>query len=848
MTAIGLPGPQGQALPAWRALLERERVQFLGLVLQVSLVALVIRVFHIESPAFYARLMPLVVASFVVHHLLPMAWRLRFFAAASMAGIMLVFGWVGGAWLIGVSLALIAICHLPIALRFRVAIIVALVLLLVVQRMEHVPAPWPAAIWPILGSMFMFRLIVYLHELKHQKEPVHWARTASYFFLLPNVCFPFFPVVDFATFRRTHYDRPALHIYQDGVRAMLRGVMQLLVYRAIYQYATISPAEVDTLGDLVRYLVANFGLYFRVSGQFHLIVGLLHLFGFRLPETHRFFFLSSSFTDLWRRINVYWKDFMQKVVYLPVYFRVKHRGETVALVISSSLVFFATWFFHSWQWFWILGSWLFSATDAAFWGILGVILVVASLREVKAGRTRVIGRPAWNWREASLHGLRAAATFSTLALLWGLWSSPTMDDFKALIVVEHVGISGVVAVVATFLAVMAAAMLMYQRMTTTLAPAQGTSSRLVMAGGAAPLMVLYVAGTPIARPVVGAPATEVARDLRAAGLNKNDAAELQRGYYERLQGVNKFNSRLWEVYSLQKRDSVAWPLFSEVGGLIDRPDALQTEVVPNLDIEFHGARLRTNAWGMRDRSYAKAKPAGTFRVALLGQSYVMGLGVGDGETFEQLLEERLNAGAVPGAPRYEWLNFAVPRYSLLQHALLLEGDRVTGFAPDLVVVVLNEVDLARLTSYIIEEQAQGREVPDSAIRARLREAQLGASATSTDRHRRLRPHEMANLESALLRIKALAEARGVPLAFAYVPTPVGNRDAAQAAELSRLIKSTGVPTLDVNDTFAVRDAMKYAVAEWDRHPNALGHRLIAEQLYRRLMEHPTLLRAGGEDR
>ncbi len=75
-------------------------------------------------------------------------------------------------------------------------------MILAIFRLELIAVPWSSAVWPILGSMFMFRLIVYLYDLRHDKAPVSPWRTLAYFFLLPNVCFPLFPVVDFKTFRR----------------------------------------------------------------------------------------------------------------------------------------------------------------------------------------------------------------------------------------------------------------------------------------------------------------------------------------------------------------------------------------------------------------------------------------------------------------------------------------------------------------------------------------------------------------------------------------------------------------------------------------------------------------------
>ena len=53
---------------------------------------------------------------------------------------------------------------------------------------------------------------------------------------------------------------------------------------------------------------------------------MLHLFGFNLPETQSLYYLASSFTDFWRRINIYWKDFMMKVFYYPAFFGLKRSG------------------------------------------------------------------------------------------------------------------------------------------------------------------------------------------------------------------------------------------------------------------------------------------------------------------------------------------------------------------------------------------------------------------------------------------------------------------------------------------------------------------------------------------
>ena len=289
----------------------------LAILAQLGLLALVLRQFQIESGAFLRlaaagvrRIRRARIAAFAIS-------ALRSSSVLSLAGIALVLGLVNGVWLVAIGLVLIGICHLPIAFRWRVAILVAVGRRARAAAGRLLPAPWSTAIWPILGSMFMFRLIVYFYDLRHENAPPTLVRTLSYFFMLPNVCFPLFPVVDYKAFRRNYFDADAYQIYQTGVDWIVRGVIHLILYRFVYYYLTSRPPRCPDPASSAQFLVSNFLLYLRVSGLFHLIVGMLYLFGFHLPETHHRYLLASSFTDFWRRINIYWKDFMLKVFYYP---------------------------------------------------------------------------------------------------------------------------------------------------------------------------------------------------------------------------------------------------------------------------------------------------------------------------------------------------------------------------------------------------------------------------------------------------------------------------------------------------------------------------------------------------
>jgi D-alanyl-lipoteichoic acid acyltransferase DltB (MBOAT superfamily) len=241
-----------------------------------------------------------------------------------------------------------------------------------------------------------------------------------------------FPVVDYQTHRQTYFRRDINAIVQQGIGWIARGTIQLLLYRLVYHWKGPSnaPEEVTTFSALVSTIVLTYLLYLRVSGQFHIIVGFLHLFGYDLPETHRRYLLARSLTDFWRRINIYWKDFMIKLVYFPVYFRLRRQGEIRAQVVATLLVFLTTWFLHAYQWFWLRGEFLITWPDTLFWAILGVLVTVNLIVERKGASVK---------RGRLLEWLQVAATFGLIVTLWSLWSSPSLTEWVDLVTWWRVG-------------------------------------------------------------------------------------------------------------------------------------------------------------------------------------------------------------------------------------------------------------------------------------------------------------------------------------------------------------------------------------------------------------------------
>ncbi len=315
----------------------------------------------------------------------------------------------------------------PLPWRARVGLIAALAVALALVRLRTGPAAEAdsTGVVPVVATMFMFRIIVYLYERKHAPGPESLVDTLSYFFVLPNYVFPHFPVIDYRALQRGYFASEIHEIQRSGVVMMARGTMHLFLYRVIDRMFLVSSDAVDGPLSLMGYIVFNYLLYLRVSGQFHMACGLLHLFGFQLPETHHNYLLATSFTDYWRRINIYWKDFMVRIVFNPVVFGLKRWPRPAALAAATAVVFVATWLLHAYQSYWLRGVWGFSAPDGVFWGVLGVLVLINVQHDARRGARRAES-PSRSPSRWVLQGVRIAGTFATIALLWSIWSSPSL--------------------------------------------------------------------------------------------------------------------------------------------------------------------------------------------------------------------------------------------------------------------------------------------------------------------------------------------------------------------------------------------------------------------------------------
>jgi len=109
-----------------------------------------------------------------------------------------------------------------------------------------------------------------------------------------------------------------------------------------------------------------------------------------------------------------------------------------------------------------------------------------------------------------------------------------------------------------------------------------------------------------------------------------------------------------------------------------RPNA---EGVNNSERAVH---VKVNSAGFRDVEHPVQKPSSAYRIVVLGDSFVFGVGVEVGDRFTDFLPGRLSGCSVLQGKRPEVINMGVAGYGPAQE-LILARQRAFAYQPDLVI-------------------------------------------------------------------------------------------------------------------------------------------------------------------
>ena len=271
--------------------------------------------------------------------------------------------------------------------------------------------------------------------------------------------------------------------------------------------------------------------------------------------------------------------------------------------------------------------------------------------------------------------------------------------------------------------------------------------------------------------------------------------------------------------------------------------------------------FRHNRFGLRDTDHEFTKPAGTFRILALGDSFTYGVGAAFDETWPADLERQLKARA--GAhPPVEIIRAGVARFFPETERLLLE-QLGTRFAPDVIAVgfVPNDVvdTCLGIDAVTVDESGfmmtgQARELGRAGLYlylhshlARMALARYSAWR-SRDTCRADLPYEPGSpgheeswlkVEEEYSRMAAIAGGIGAQLLIVHIPErgPWTDRSGYPAARLAAWASRHGagfVDTLPAMRAYPQPESLHY---RRDPHCTPAGYALIAGEVARYLETH-----------
>lgn len=762
--------------------------------------------------------------------IVPVRWQRYMHVLFSVVAMVYLFGWQVA---LGVCLFLFILCLLYLSnwnTKVMSGMVGLMLCSLVGIRVGVYESELAVDVATVLGILLMFRVVIMMYDRSANNLKLSALEFWNYLLIMPNLLIVIFPIIDTKMFSRS-YKANTLAL-EKGFLWVARGLYYLLLYRMIYYYMLPDQSEVSDAFGFVWYCVLSYLLVYRLIGLFYISAGLMCLFGYDLPKVFKNMFFADGFNDLWRRLNVYWKDFILKIFYLPLYFRLRGRLKNPVFILFV-LIFVVNWFLHGYQWFWILGTFPIRDTDIIFWTLFGVLLGInAVVEKARKGREE---------RSFVIQGARVGFMFMFMSLFWTFWASSSVREYQQFALAAN-GLSlSFVLVLCAFIVVIG----LGSGLIKWIMRQKAIESRYHLIARkdqvrVIPWVVLFfvLLGLPRVKEQMVVTFGNSVGGIFEERLNSADSEKEFQGYYEELLDGNGFDDKLSVRSRNETKPSkkMGWTRLQQTGIIKSEEGLLEKSLLPNQSILFKGQQLTSNEWGQRDRSnyYSKVKSDSVVRIALIGGSVEMGAGVADGSTFENLLEDTLNQ--ISGVQRrVEIINFAISGIHMPQHVARMR-QVVDQWDVDVVMYCAHPNERSRSLRSFAKMMYQNR-VSSSKYLDELRSQVLDSLGGEDvfQFYRYLRKHKEELYNWGLDEIKAASEAKDVKVIWLYVPT-LGLEYVEDYDRMRAEVENRNMQVIDISMSFNNQDKKGLAIDPTDRHPNARGHYLLFQELFRRLDE------------
>ncbi len=762
------------------------------------------------------------IPGFIIHSLAPLRYRPFLYNLLFVICLFYVFSWVTAVAVMGLLAFTAWVIFRDMKLRWKYLYLVFLAIVLILLRNSFLfYMPRVNMSIPFAAAVLMFRVIVLMYEVKYSKMPEnHWLKL-SYFFCFPNLAFLYYPIIDYKTYARSYYASPFNTICNRGLLYMMTGVTFLLVYKYSTYYLDVSYADVHDVYSLFWLLLSKYTMVIKATGLLILGLSFVYMFGFDMPPLFGNFFIATSFNNYWQRVNIYWKDFIVKIVYYPLYFKYRKKLKNVT-TICILLAVLSSWVFHVYQKFWLSGTISMQVQDFLYWFILAVLVAVDLYI---LGRNTKKGADANSLKTHIIKSGGFVIVFLTMLVLWLLWNAGSISTFTFIMSEGLHATIGQVLMIFFSIALAMASFTIYLQLSSRYKVSLSARSRRYNVFAYAMLLLLCSLG--ISKPYL-AKSKFLAIAVSKEKIRKDEQAQQEAGYYAAV--TNTKND--WEV-------GLAWgdrrSLFGHIGKYSN--DLVFQLLKPNASIEFMGHRVTTNSYGFRDKDYPLQKGPNTFRIALIGGSYEMGSGVDENQVFEKIVEDSLNT-YFKGDPKIEILNFAMGSFTSVPQMEILRT-KVLQFHPDEMMIFYHTDEMRRASRFFARYITNGVNLKYGYLLKVKAESGVKQSMSIEEIISRLDPYMPGVTAWCYSQMDSICKANNIKPIWIFLPTTSDELTGNQLKEFRHMADTAGFSTYLLKGVFDGYKRDQIVVSEEDTHPNALGHRLIANKLFNLLTDSTT---------
>lgn len=808
------------------SLAERLKTFFSVLVACVLLTAALVRLqFEISSPL--AQVLPVVICAFSIGYWVPQRFGFVVLSIASIAACWLFVGPYHTVTIVAGIAGYVAIISIFSKSKWRIISTILFTLFLGYLRLGKMQLPFIPIAAPIIGSMVMFRFVLMLHEHHYHKPATTWWAKFSYLLMLPALAFPLFPIVDYKTYVNNYKpnDRKTLGV---GLTRIAVGTLLMLLYRILYLYFIPSYTQIADAAGSFTYMLGSYLYILNIMGILWIGIGYLSILGFEMPPVFNYVFLIDSFRDIWRRINTYWRDFMAKIVYYPLYFKLRKKTK-YAILITALITLCTSASLHGWQWFWLQGTIVIQGTALLFWTILGIVISINLTIQQKQEQDVDATNKAR--RNNLLRALRITGMLLFMSFMWSLWNSTTLSEWLHFLAYYTKGTVGDWGLIVGIIAAIFMSAFLYQLLPKKTAGyhfLNHSKSAFALSIVGAMLVLLTI---PSVTNLLPTAAQRLAESISKMNLTSADQVTSIENYYNKMLASDGIGLRPWEIHT-----SGAPARSGLDNACVRRNDILVRELIPGRTTELEGWTIVTNKWGMRDQNYTLEKPEGVYRIAILGASYEMGSGVSQDSIFENQVEQML-LDSLPSA-RIEILNFSVGGYHLPQQIWVAEN-KIDKFSPDLVLCFVHPSDATRTSNFMATLVKNGTNLLYAELFAIKEESGVEQYMSDREMQNRLYPFSNRIATWSLSRIAVASEAMKAEFHVVYIPSMVTSTDDEFYAKLftqSKNEESALVRTRfhSLSMIFEGQEE-RFKLKNDPSHPNAQGHYAIAVGLTKELL-------------